>query len=228
MTTSPKHNRSYEKIQAALADKTPLNWVFAGDSITHGAFHLFGQRDYTEHFSERIRTELTRSLDAVSKTAVSGWRIESIRNLFDRVILAPAPQIVSINIGMNDAKLGAAHAPVFESLMREVLDRTNHQLNQPAMILHVPQPIFQDGTPRLETLPLLNDIIRKLADEYQAVLVDHDAAWRPYMYQFWLNDPIHPNFLGHRKMAHSLFEAIGIFDRQNSFTCQLDVPHRKP
>ncbi|MBO4545343.1 MAG: SGNH/GDSL hydrolase family protein, partial [Verrucomicrobia bacterium] len=38
-----------------LADKrTPINWVFTGDSITHALVHTLGERSYAEHFEERV------------------------------------------------------------------------------------------------------------------------------------------------------------------------------
>ena len=61
-----------QRIHKLLSSPKPLKWLFYGDSITHGAFHTFGARDYTELFSERIRGEMTRAQDIVIKTALSG------------------------------------------------------------------------------------------------------------------------------------------------------------
>jgi len=44
-----------DKIKCRMSSDIPVKWLFAGDSITHGALHTWGWRDYTEHFSERIR-----------------------------------------------------------------------------------------------------------------------------------------------------------------------------
>ena len=57
----------------------PLRWVFAGDSITHGALHTMGWRDYTELFSERLRHELKRPRDCVVKTGVLLFLAELLR-----------------------------------------------------------------------------------------------------------------------------------------------------
>jgi acyl-CoA thioesterase I len=218
---------SLTKIQALMKDPSPINWVFAGDSITHGAFHTFGQRDYTEHFTERLRYEIGRRLDCVIKTGISGWKITEIQKHLQRVVLDFKPQVVSINIGINDSKLGgsAENVKTFESAYRDVLDRINAELGNPALVIHVPQPIYEDGTPRLATLPLLLPIVRTLAREYGAVLVDHDAVWRKNTFTYWLNDALHPNYHGHRKMAHTLLKALDLFDIQKSYVCQLEVPH---
>ncbi|HEU5326569.1 MAG TPA: hypothetical protein VFU78_00670, partial [Thermomicrobiales bacterium] len=47
-------------VRALLQGVEPVRWVFAGDSITHGAAHTIGWRDYTELFGERVRWELRR------------------------------------------------------------------------------------------------------------------------------------------------------------------------
>ncbi len=225
MTNQP--TTALTRLQTLLKDPTPINWVFAGDSITHGAFHTFGQRDYTEHFTERLRYEIGRRLDCVIKTGISGWKITDIQKHLQRVILDFKPQVVSINIGVNDSKLGPAPENIrtFETAYRDVLDKTNAALNNPVLIIHVPQPIYEDNTPRLQTLPLLTPIIRTLAQDYNAILVDHDTEWRKNTFTYWLNDALHPNYHGHRKMAHTLLKALDLYDIEKSYVCKLDVPH---
>ena len=50
-----------DEIRALLGRDEPVRWVFTGDSITHGAAHTIGWRDYTELFDERARWELRRT-----------------------------------------------------------------------------------------------------------------------------------------------------------------------
>jgi len=69
-----------ERIKQLLQSDQPLKWLFYGDSITHGALHTFGWRDYTEHFTERVRFEMNRRRDIVIKTAFSG---NSTKDLLD-------------------------------------------------------------------------------------------------------------------------------------------------
>src|SRR5437763_1523904 len=80
-----------------------VKWVFAGDSITHGALHSFGYRDYVEHFAERLRFEMHRTGDLVIKTASDGWRTKNLIDDLDASVLQFSPQVVSIHLGMNDA-----------------------------------------------------------------------------------------------------------------------------
>ena len=55
-----------EQVKELLRGEYPVKWLFYGDSITHGALHTFGWRDYTELFAERLRFELGRTMDTVS------------------------------------------------------------------------------------------------------------------------------------------------------------------
>lgn len=214
------------RIREWLADlATPLTWVFTGDSITHGAFHTYGQRDYTELVSERLRWELGRSRDCIIKTGVSGWKIGNLLQEMDRNVLRHAPQIVSINLGMNDCNGGAGDVANFKASYRTALDRIVSQTDA-ALILHAPNPIITaKDDPLWKDLPFFAEAVRELASEYGTVLVDHEADWktntRPHT--FWLTDEIHPNDFGHRRMAHLLLRELGLFD-PSSLTCRLFVP----
>lgn len=44
-----------DQVRPLLKADRPLKWLFTGDSITHGALHTFGWRDYAELFAERVR-----------------------------------------------------------------------------------------------------------------------------------------------------------------------------
>ena len=66
-----------KRIKRLLSADAPVKWLFYGDSITHGARHTYGFRDYTELFAERVRFELGRRLDVVLNTAVGGQRVLS-------------------------------------------------------------------------------------------------------------------------------------------------------
>ncbi len=219
-------SESLQKITTLLAGSAPAKWIFAGDSITHGALHTFGQRHYPEHFAERVRWERVRTRDAVIITGVSGWRIEHIANDLEWTVLQYDPQVVSINVGMNDAAAGAEGLTAFVEFYRDVLTRLRERGN-PAVVLHTPNAILPDGQRDPAVLLRYAQEIRKLATEFGAVLVDHEADWLAAQERgvmaYWLSDPIHPNEYGHRAMAHTLFRALDLFDPK-SLTCRLLVP----
>ena len=92
----------YAAFQALLKSKKEVTWVITGDSITHGALHTRGMRDYAEQFNERVRWEMGRIHDVWINTGVSGETTEGELNAFDFRVARFAPDFVSINLGMND------------------------------------------------------------------------------------------------------------------------------
>lgn len=213
-----------QRIAQRLQDPEPLRWVFAGDSITHGAAHTHGYRDYTEHFSERLRWELWRKRDCVIKTGVSSWKITDVLEDLAWSISSHRPHIVSLNFGMNDCTLKAEGRDLFLSSYREVLRQIREECGA-EMILHVPNGTLSVAANYHPYLPAYQEAVRSLASENDVVLVDHGARWAeaPETMIFWMADGIHPNEYGHRVMARMLMQSLGI-DDANSPTCRLFVP----
>jgi acyl-CoA thioesterase I len=225
MTTPHSH---LQRIAALLKSDQPSRWVFAGDSITHGALHTLGWRDYTEIFSERLRWEMARVRDCVIKTGVSGWTIQAISDDLEWSVLQHRPHVVSINVGMNDCVRTPGGVEQFRRVYLDVLARIRASggAGDAALILHTPNRVLPGDEGRAKALPPYVEAIRQIASETGAVLVDHYAYWEPFekdtMY-LWMSDPVHPLGIGHAAMAHALFKALEIFDPK-SLVCKAYVP----
>lgn len=195
----------------------PVRWVFAGDSITHGALHTMGWRDYTELFSERLRHELKRPRDCVTKTGVSGWRIGNIADDLDWSVLQHRPHVLSVAVGMNDCTAGEAGVAAFEATYRTVLARLR-EAGSPTVILHTPPRILPLDTKR-ESLPQYAASIRRIAEATDAILVDHYAVWQPLeetgKLAHYLANAFHPNEYGHRLMAATLLKKLGLWSAES-------------
>lgn len=219
-------NTELEKIETLLGRQDPIKWLFTGDSITHGALHTMGWRDYTEHFSERIRYELGRGRDAVLKTAVSGWRIVTIQEDLQWNVLQYRPHVVSIAVGMNDCNDGPAGLEPFQSMYLEVIDTIRKQTGA-AVVVHTPPQISPLDTVRSQHLPSYVEAIRKIAKKSGALLVDDYEYWQSAekrgVLPYWLSDAIHPNECGHRAMAHLMFKKLNLW-KDDSLVCRLFVP----
>src|SRR2546421_6398893 len=85
-----------------LRENHPLTWLFAGDSITQGAVHTCGWRDYTQLFKERLG-EVGRNEDVVINIAVGGWRVGALVARVEERILRFGPDVVFLMFGTNDA-----------------------------------------------------------------------------------------------------------------------------
>jgi len=216
-------NRIIERMKSAK----PIKWLFAGDSITHGALHTWGARDYTELFSERIRYEMDRRRDFVIKAGISGWSTSNVREDIEWNILQFRPDVVSIMIGMNDCVAGADGLTRFRDDYGYILDRIADN-PESLVFLNTPNPTWAEATERA-SLPLYADVVRQIARERQLPLIDHWNHWTQAWQQnpgrrcYWMNDPIHPGTEGHRAFAHLIMKELNIFDPASN-VCRLFVP----
>jgi len=217
------HQAELDKITSLMASGSPMRWLFSGDSITHGARHTYGTRDYTEHFSERVRFEMARLRDHVIKTGCSGWRVTQLLADIDWCILQYRPHVVSFNFGMNDCAAGPAGLAVFRDAYRRAIETVRTQC-QAAVVVHIPNPILPGDPVRNEHLPAYIDACRAIAQETASIPVDHPAAWQGKQLWYRMSDAIHPNDVGHRAMAHQMLRVLGLFDSEKSDVCRLFVP----
>ncbi len=214
-----------DRIKALLKDPQPRKWLFYGDSITHGALHTFGQRDYTQLFAERVRFELKRSMDVVINTAISGNSTRQLLEGFDWRLAQFKPDVVLLMIGMNDC---STNNPVtlheFHANLTELANRIAALGSE--LVLQTTCPILPNTAPdRSPHIDAYMEAIRQVATERNLPLVDHYAYWKSVggRLYYWMSNEFHPNAEGHRAFAHKLFAALDIFDPQAA-TCRLLVP----
>lgn len=204
-----------QTISRLFGSPEPIRWVFTGDSITHGALHTMGWRDYVELFGERVRWELGRGRDCVIKTGVSGWRITTLADDLDWSLLQHRPQVSLLNFGMNDCAEGSAGVDEFVRVYLDVLDRLAVS-GCSQVVVQTPNRIMNNDLLRYPSLPEYVAAIRSIAAKSGALLVDHFSDWESWerdgTLPFLLSDPIHPNELGHRLMNRSTLTALSLWD----------------
>lgn len=214
-----------DRLKTLLARPEPVTWLFLGDSITHGALHTYGARDYTELFRERVLFERGRRLDAVINTAYSGYSTRDLLVAYDLRVARFKPDAVFIMIGMNDCCGQRVPPAEFQQNLRELAGRIQAGGGLP--VLQTTCPVIAGKAPgREEHLPAYMDAVRETAAALGLPLVDHAADWEAYGEQrryYLMSDPFHPNAHGHRALAHYLFRAAGLWD-DASCVCRLFVP----
>lgn len=226
LIAAPPASLDLARIKGLLAGKEPLTWLFTGDSITHGALHTLGWRSYPEHFAERVRWEMRRMRDVVINTGISGNRTGDLLADFDWRAARFQPHMVSIMLGMNDCGAGEAGRTKFHDDLVELVKRTNAA--GAVCLLNTPNTVYVKNSASRQDLPVYAQLVRDVARETGAPLVDHYAYWereRPDQEKLlpWIEDgSIHPGNLGHRAFAHEIFRVLGIFDEQSP-TCKLAV-----
>ncbi len=216
-----------QRIKDLLAAPTPRTWLFYGASITQGTTHTFGERDYTELFSERIRNELGRPTDIIVNTAISGNNTNNLLEEFDWRAGRFKPDVVFLMIGMNDcsANCTAVSQESFGSNLRELCDR--FKAIGTLMALQTTCPILPGTSPDREPhFDAYMDIIREIAAERELPLFDHTAFWQKNKksHYYWMSNEFHPNNFGHRAFAKYIFKQLGIWKPHTSTTCKLITP----
>lgn len=217
---SQSGGKDRKALLAKLKDEgTALTWVITGDSITHGAWFTEGARSYPEHLAERVRAEMLRFRDIIINTGVSGEISSGLMADFDWRVLRFKPDVVSINLGMNDC----AKIPVeqFKKEMGEMVKRSKQA--GAVVILHATNTVVAEHK-HAQLLPPFIEAVRQLAIEHDVMLVDHYQNFSEEKQgterRTWLSDAIHPNGLGHAHMAVEMFRVLGIYDPQSD-TCKL-------
>jgi lysophospholipase L1-like esterase len=214
--TRPVHER--------LEGDDPTKWLFYGDSITHGALHTFGHRDYSELFAERVRYELGRSSDIVINTAIDGDTTEELLAGFDWRVAQFEPDVVFLMIGMNDCHSDTLDVADFTANLHSLID--SNVRHDAVTVLQTTCPILDGETPdRDERFDEFMQAIRNVATDRQLPLIDHTAHWREHFddHDYLMSNRIHPNEYGHRAFAELVFRELGIWDA-TSTTCRLLVP----
>jgi lysophospholipase L1-like esterase len=209
-----------QALLAKIGDKDKaLTWVITGDSITHGAWFTVGARSYPEHLAERVRGEMLRFRDIIINTGVSGEVSTGLLGDFDWRVLRFKPDVVSINLGMNDC----ARVPLeqHKKEMGEMITRAKQA--GAIVILHATNTVYAEHG-HAGKLPPFIEAVRQLAVEHDVMLVDHykmfSEAKQGTEHRTWFADAIHPNGLGHAHMAAEMFRVIGIHDAESD-TCKL-------
>ncbi|HNV23053.1 MAG TPA: SGNH/GDSL hydrolase family protein [Candidatus Hydrogenedentes bacterium] len=215
------------RIHALLEGNQAVKWVFSGDSITHGALHTYGWRDYPQLFEERVRYEMGKERNLVIRTATSGWTIDRLAEDLDWRVLQFAPQVASFHFGMNDCTRGPDALPRFRELYPDIIRRVREACGA-AILIHTPNPVLPNAeTQRGPHLESYVAAVREVAVETSAILVDQYAAFTEYAQKsnlhYLMNDALHPNEYGHRFKANLLFQTLGIHDPEST-VCRLFIP----
>ncbi len=204
----------------------PILWLFVGDSITHGAMHTAGYRSYPEHWQEIMKWEsrqpgnVRRTDDIIVNTAVSGETATGFLRHVDWRLKPFKAQVVFINFGINDAnKIGDM------ARFRSDLTQIVRQARAMKAI-----PVLQTPTLTLDRQPTraaYAQAVRDVAAGEKTLLVDHAACWKEVSGSdvspaAWMNNALHPNYLGHRMMARALAYELGFWD-ESSPTLKLPV-----
>ena len=225
-TISQINSTSFQPFRELLESDTPVTWLFAGDSITHGANFTHGYRIYSEHFSERVRTEMKRSNDVIINTAVAGETTKAILKKIEDRIIRFQPDVVSLMIGIDDSESGAAARRRFEKNLRSIIEQVRESGSM--IFLHTP-PYFDPSEHKAHAdIRAFVRTIRETSREYFTPCLDHWNLWKAAhkkeksIENWYAPNGVHPSAQGHHELAKQIFRRLGIFDTQSP-TCSESV-----
>ena len=205
---------NFQSFRELLCGSKPVVWVFAGDSITQGAHHTDGQRNYCEHFAERIHSQLHRHYDVVINASVPGETAQSLLADLEWRILRFRPDAVSVMIGINDATAGHKGRSEFRRNLEHIVQCI--RADKALLLLHTPPRVDVERVNTRADLRSYVRLVRDVARELDVPCVDHWAFWKMAAadggnINAWLAaDGLHPTAEGHRHLAKLLFKRFGI------------------
>lgn len=169
----------------------------------------------------------------VLNTGIGGNRVVELEARWQSDVLDLSPDWLSVMIGINDVwghfapkptsnknflrnfqkKYGRVPVTIeqFESIYRALLRQTPTNLK--GLILMSPYFIESDPSdPMRQFMDAYSTVVKKLADEFDALFVDTQAAFDRYLAHrpshSLSSDRVHPNQTGHMIIANAFMEAI--------------------
>jgi lysophospholipase L1-like esterase len=225
LTSGSAFAKGGNKYGAVPEREKGLVFLFQGDSITDGNWgqagssrrslndgnHILGH-GYVFAVASRIGADFPQAGFTFHNRGVSGNKASNLEQRWEKDTLALKPDVLSILIGVNDVWEVLKNTPesygadVYEETYRSLLRRTK-EAN--------PDTLFVLGTPFMypkenrefwnREIPVRVNIVKKLAVEFDAVLVDYigmfEKATKSAPIEHWVWDGCHPSVFGHELMA---------------------------
>jgi acyl-CoA thioesterase-1 len=186
--------------------------LFIGDSITDA--------DRKTHLASPLGAGYVRNIaDALAESdnpirvlnaGVSGDRIRDLRRRWAVDAVAPEPDLISILVGINDVwrrydSADPTTAGAFKRDYRWILEQTAKAGSRVVLVEPFLMPVSADQSGWREDLDPKLEVVRRLAEEFGATLIDADVRFteeaRSRGARRLAEDGIHPTRLGHELLA---------------------------
>ena len=198
--------------------------LFIGDSITdcgrRGEHAPLGA-GYVRKVTELITAKYPeRRIEYVNK-GIGGDVVEGLEARWETDVIAEKPHWLSIKIGINNASRqlnegvpNETYLPGWEASYRRILERVRGALSPGLFMFEIFYVKTDVETPRTLAIDAYNEVIHRLANEFNARLIQTSeafklaAAARPGA--LWTTqDGVHPSIEGHTLMALAFLRQAG-------------------
>jgi len=204
--------------------------VMIGDSITdagrdqtkrgEGLFEAYGN-GYVNLVQANLLAAYPERRIRVVNMGVSGHTVRDLASRWQRDVLDLEPDWLSIMIGINDVwrqfdlplmPEGHVLLDEYEATLTGLVERTRPKLK--GLVLATPyfiEPNHEE--PMRARMEEYAAVVRRLAVEHDAILVDTQAAFDAYLEHYhpaqlaW--DRVHPTLTGHTIIARAWLQAVG-------------------
>lgn len=213
----------------ASKDNDGLVFLFQGDSITDGKRgrnndpnHIMGH-GYAFSIASRIGADFPHNNFQFFNRGISGNKVTDLQTRWEKDTLNLKPDVLSILVGINDVNqciddpAKAQNIEAFEMSYRDLLDQAKQRRSETLFVLGLPF-VYPVGKRKSnfdhwqKHVKERENIIRKLAEEFNAVLVDYPAVFNGAMKNtpasYWIWDGIHPTVFGHELMAREWIKQV--------------------
>jgi lysophospholipase L1-like esterase len=157
----------------------------------------------------------------ILNTGISGNRVIDLKDRWETDVLALKPDWLSVMIGINDvwrqfdSPLDPRQVLVdeFETTLDALVKRARPGLK--GVVLMTPYYIETHAQdPMRRRMDAYGAVVKKLAKQHAAILVDTQAAFDAYLKhrptQELCGDRVHPNGVGHMILARAFLKAAGL------------------
>ncbi|WP_050180595.1 SGNH/GDSL hydrolase family protein [Domibacillus robiginosus] len=193
--------------------------VFIGDSITDCGRRAEPEElgdGYVRMIRDQLICEAPADAPVIINKGIGGNRVTDLAERWEQDVLNEQPTVLSVSIGINDVwrqldskEMDQVLPGKFEEVYRSLLEQSK------GIQLVLMEPTIIDEDPESKGNELLKpyvEIVRKLADEYNAVLVPEHQAFIEYLRaggeHKLTTDGVHMNSVGNTLMAQTWLRAV--------------------
>jgi lysophospholipase L1-like esterase len=216
----------YKVVPMAIPLAADTRLLFIGDSITDCGRRTCPEQigsGYPRLVRDWLRAGSPATAPHVINTGISGNKVPDLQKRWDADVIAHAPDVVSVKIGINDVWHGlnpenprGVDVETYTAGYRDILARLKQARPGVRIVLCEPSVIDPPQDARAnEVLQPYVRAVRALAQEFAAeCVVPLHAAFvdarrqRPDI--AWTTDGVHPTSAGHMLIARTWLEATGL------------------
>jgi len=200
-----------EELRKEWPENRTINIVCHGHSVPAGYFStpfVDTFNAYPHLLHRKMKEKFPFAVINVIVTAIGGEDSESGALRFEKSVISHHPDIVAIDYGLNDRRIGLRSAELAWKSMIEKCLENNIKVLLLTPILDL-SGLFEENKDQWGLLQKHTEQIRKLAEEYEVGLVDCFSLFENYIKNGGditdlLSWPNHPNRNGHELIAREI------------------------